>query len=36
MLSKGKSTRGAKSHHMNHFTRLITKHLEERGFIKEV
>ena len=36
MLSKGKSTRGVKSHHMNHFTRLVTKHLEEKGFIKEV
>ena len=36
MLSKGKSTRGVKSHHMNHFTRLLTKHLEEKGFIKEV
>jgi len=35
MLSKGKSTRGVKSHHMNHFTRLVTKHLEEKGFIKE-
>ena len=36
MLSKGKSTRGVKSHHMNHFTRLVTKLLEEKGFIKEV
>jgi len=35
MLSKGKSTRGVKSHHMNHFTRLVTKHIEEKGFIKE-
>ena len=35
MLSKGKSTRGVKSHHMNHFTRLVTKRLEEKGFIKE-
>jgi len=36
MLSKGKSTRAVKSHHRNQFIRLVTKHLEERCFIKEV